>query len=127
MASEPDNANSALGHATFDESQRNVELLGRFGFCIELLDGDEGAGDGHGEGFLSGSWGWGDEAADGLDAVERDWAEGDHVSGFGGDDPVGGADGDADVAVVVDGDGASVEDEVAGSYWFGLPRSRVST
>ena len=102
MASEADHAYSPLRHATFNEPEGHVQLLGGFGFCVELLDGDEGAGDGHGEGFLSGIWGWGDEAADGLDAVERDWAEGDHVSGFGGDDPLGGADGDADVAVVVD-------------------------
>ena len=61
------------------------------------------------------------ESSDGLDAVERDGAEGDDVAGFGGDDPVGGADGDADVAVVVDGYGASVEDEVAGADWFVSP------
>ena len=61
------------------------------------------------------------ESADGLDAVEGDWAEGDDVAGFGGDDPVGGVDGDADVAVVVDGDGASVEDEVASTDGLGVP------
>jgi hypothetical protein len=32
-----------------------------------------------------------------------------------------GADGDADVSVVVDGDGASVEDEVSGFDWLGSP------
>ena len=54
-------------------------------------------------------------------AVEWDWPDGDWGSGVWGDDPLGGVDGDADVAEVVDGDGASVEDEVAGLDWFGSP------
>ena len=71
--------------------------------------------------FLSGSGIAGDESSDGLDAVEWDGSEGDDVAGFGRENPVGGADGDADVAVVVDGYGAAVEDEVAGADWFGSP------
>ena len=59
------------------------------------------------------------EATDGLHSVEGDRPERNDVAGLWGDDPVGGADGDADVAVVVDGDGASVEDEVA---WLGSVR-----
>ena len=64
MAAEPNDADSSLEDASFDESEGHVELLGSFGFRVELFDGDEGAGDGHGEGFLSGGWGWGDEASE---------------------------------------------------------------
>ena len=39
-----------------------------------------------------------------MDLGDGAGAEGDDVSGCGGDDPYGGVDGDADMAVVVDGD-----------------------
>jgi hypothetical protein len=56
-----------------------------------------------------------------LDFVEGDGAQRDDVARFWGDDPLGGVDGDAYVAVVVNGDGAAVEDEVAGLDGFGAP------
>lgn len=43
------------------------------------------------------------EASAGLDSVERDGTEGDHVPGARSDDPGGCTDGDIDVAVVVEG------------------------
>jgi len=43
------------------------------------------------------------------------------VAGRGGEDPLSGADRDADVTEVVDGYRTSVEDEVAGANWFGSP------
>ena len=62
-----------------------------------------------------------DEAADGLDALERDGADGDDVAGSRRDDPLRGADGDADMAEVVHWDRAAVEDEVAGADRLGAP------
>ena len=87
MATESNDPNSALRHAPFDEADWDVELLGRFGFRIELFDLNETSGSRH-SGFLLGVCGY--EAADGLDFFEWDWAEGDGVAGFGGDDPLGG-------------------------------------
>jgi hypothetical protein len=56
-----------------------------------------------------------------LDFVERDGAQRDDVAGFGGDDPLGGADSDAYVAVVVNRDGAAVENEVTWLDRFAAP------
>ena len=68
----------------------------------------------------------GNESSDGLDG-RMGWGEGDDVAGFGWDDPSDGVDGDADVAVVVDWDGAAVEDDVAGAdrFWSPVDRSSV--
>ena len=69
-----------------------------------------------GPGWIASSAGSrGDDPADGLDAVEWDRPEGHDVAGLGRDDPFRCGDGDADVAVVVSRDAATVEDQVAGS------------
>ena len=57
---------------------------------------------------------------DDLDTVEGDGADRHDLAGGGSDDPLGGADGDADVAVVVHGDGTAVEDEVTGVDGFAV-------